>query len=909
MGVRKNVKHLDSTERENFVRSCVLMKADIVNPGDPVNNQYSKWDEFVALHTMIQSGIAPGNVSVNFGHGGSPGTGAYSFLSWHREFLYRFEQQLQSYVAGVMLPYWDWTDPSSIMTDTFLGGNGTGATNVITQGYFAVNRPGTGGNATVLPGWWPGTLNGWSLPSAFGSTWQGGLRRSVGNVAGLPSSLAVAETLGLGTYHNFQKALESGDGLTEFDAQMHNGMHGWIGGSGGGFFGHMAHPAASPFDPFFYLHHCNIDRLWAMWQLDGHATEYPNAGGVNFHHRNDLMYPWVGAAAGYGTSSSLNSSIPMPDFSGEPGRRNVDTLDHRVAYNYTYDCIPIIGIGLDKTGSMNGMTPDPMVALAPDVSKWEAATRGVSLFLQDCETVQDSGTTYIHAGVQTFRSLGANDFDNVFAGSGYGLVKNGGTISRASFDALIAAHSPGGGTPLADALVSVKNTMVDAPFGNIPNDEQRYIAMLTDGKRTTGSLFNTIPNLSMSPTAIFGMGFGTGADVDYPTINTMVGKGVNLSTTQVFNGANAGTIDKFYTNALATAIGYTAIFDPLLELFPGEHTHLPFSATSAEDSFFITAQGFDFIDENWQYMLKGPDGTIHYTSMRHNHKHNHCNHCCPKPHITVRRSKGRLSLVIQRNNTSRKCWVGQWELMIMYKAKDLNGMLMPTIGELMFPVSGGPIRGNEFFNLLTRKGRRIPTRKVFTPAANGLDQRAVITNAEKGSACNNLVNIYARTNLKMEIGDPGVVQLGKPIEMGMSFHSTTGKISPSAGFIRMISPSIDYDNYLSRKEVDEIIAKNERSRKPARKYDTAVILAKRLRKFENSQLIHDQELPFKLSKENTIIIENDNTKYRGAYHLGILVTGEYTPDYKDMTDHCCGNHDHNKPETFTRLINHTITVE
>lgn len=29
---------------------------------------------------------------------------------------------------------------------------------------------------------------------------------------------------------------------------------------------------ASPLDPLFYLHHCNIDRIWAIWQLN-HASE------------------------------------------------------------------------------------------------------------------------------------------------------------------------------------------------------------------------------------------------------------------------------------------------------------------------------------------------------------------------------------------------------------------------------------------------------------------------------------------------------------------------------------------------------------------------------------------------------------------------------------------------------------
>src|SRR6185503_868410 len=100
MGIRKNAKFLSATERENLVRAFVLMKADIVNPGAGAD-EYSRWDEYVAIHRMIQSVNTPDALVVNFGHGGF---GAYGFLSWHRYFLYRLELQLQTYVPGVMLP-------------------------------------------------------------------------------------------------------------------------------------------------------------------------------------------------------------------------------------------------------------------------------------------------------------------------------------------------------------------------------------------------------------------------------------------------------------------------------------------------------------------------------------------------------------------------------------------------------------------------------------------------------------------------------------------------------------------------------------------------------------------------------------------------------------------------------------
>src|SRR3954463_2503530 len=142
MGVRKNVKFLSPAERETFVKACVLMKADIVNPAAAAADRYSRWDESVAIHRMIQNANAPAASNVNFGHGG---LGAYSFLSWHRYFLYRFEQQLRSYVPGTgfMLPYWDWTDPAPVMTDDFLGPNGAAGSIIVSSGYFAPNAPGT----------------------------------------------------------------------------------------------------------------------------------------------------------------------------------------------------------------------------------------------------------------------------------------------------------------------------------------------------------------------------------------------------------------------------------------------------------------------------------------------------------------------------------------------------------------------------------------------------------------------------------------------------------------------------------------------------------------------------------------------------------------------------------------------
>ena len=46
---------------------------------------------------------------------------------------------------------------------------------------------------------------------------------------------------------------------------IHNNIHNWTGGFGK-FTGHMAEVAVAGFDPIFFMHHCNVDRLFALWQ-------------------------------------------------------------------------------------------------------------------------------------------------------------------------------------------------------------------------------------------------------------------------------------------------------------------------------------------------------------------------------------------------------------------------------------------------------------------------------------------------------------------------------------------------------------------------------------------------------------------------------------------------------------------
>lgn len=917
MGTRKNAKFLTNIEKENFVRACVLLKNDIVNPGAPLNMQYSVWDEFAAVHWMIQEAVTPGSSTVNFGHGGA---GAYSFLSWHRYFLYHMEQQLQSKVPGVTVPYWDWTDPSFIMTDTFIGPNGTTG-GVVQRGYFALNRPDpTGINNIPLPAWWPATLNGWRLSNIFPTNARGGLKRSLAasSSATLPSPADILQALTKNNFHDFQAALEAGVGITS-GHRLHNNMHSWIGG-------HMNILQASPFDPFFYLVHCNIDRLWAMWQMDGHYDEYPPSGGQPNHHRTDLMYPWIGTASGYGTNAPISTAVPMPTWVTSPGAQtNQDTLDFRNNLGYTYDTIPIMGIVLDRTGSMTGLTPDPMVTTSPDVTKWDATKRGVSAFLHDAEVAQASGDIYLIAGIKTFRSLLSNEFESVFPSPNLGLIKSSGSTSKSAFDTIISSVSPGGATPLADALLDGQNTMVEAAFGGRPSDERRYLSILTDGMLNTGSSMATIPNNSFSRTAVFAMGFGTGADVSYPTLAAMTAKGQPLDTQQIFHGENAGTIDKFFSNSLAAAIGFTSIFDPVIELFAGEHTHLYFNATSAEDSFLITAQGMDFKNKNWRFMLHGPNGYVLYGDhIGHDHQDS-CHTCCPHPHVTSKKSDGRLTLMVQRGNTAKHCWVGKWELMIAYKTRKTDGMVMQMLGELMFPVAAGPVRGPRYSRLLAKPKNRMAVRNIFTKSQHGLDIRALSTNRNENEACNIVINVYARTNLIVTL-DPNSVILKPEDELSIKINvqANVGIVHGLSGFARMVVPSLDISNLMPKEKVDNIIDELEKSRddksflkgkKCKKELDVARLLGEIEKENEEINFVEDSEIEIARHNDGSLHVHLKDTKIPGTYHFGIYVEGHYDPD-AEMARQIHGHQEidgkkeqkEEEFETFSRLMNISVGV-
>jgi tyrosinase len=263
--VRKNQSSLTAREKEEFVAAVKQLKKTS-RPGATT----SIYDEYVLIHreAMLIGAIHDGP----------------AFLPWHREFLRRFEEDLQAVNPSVTLPYWDFTvdnlATSSLWSDDFLGGNGDPADrNIVKTGPFR-------------QGEWKLEFDGPDLKRDFGG---------FPGAPTLPTAADVQATLEVRTYdadpwnRNSDIAESFRNHLTGWnhpfgEDQMHNRVHLWVGGTMG--------YNTSPNDPVFFLLHANLDRLWVEWEVQHGLNYLPEVGAVAGHNLHDRMSPFGVSPAG-----------------------------------------------------------------------------------------------------------------------------------------------------------------------------------------------------------------------------------------------------------------------------------------------------------------------------------------------------------------------------------------------------------------------------------------------------------------------------------------------------------------------------------------------------------------------------------------------------------------------------------
>lgn len=171
---------------------------------------------------------------------------SWFFLAWHRMYLLHFEELIYSVIAtdpsipdeakaSWALPYWDYTkgEASQALPPAFAEPNLPDGEN---NPLYDDSR-----NAYLNSG---GTLPDWSVDITVAL-------QPVQFVTGdFQQGFAGPKT----QWHHFLPA----QSMSPLENTPHGSVHTSVGGN-------MAVLETAPQDPIFYLHHCNIDRLWEVW--------------------------------------------------------------------------------------------------------------------------------------------------------------------------------------------------------------------------------------------------------------------------------------------------------------------------------------------------------------------------------------------------------------------------------------------------------------------------------------------------------------------------------------------------------------------------------------------------------------------------------------------------------------------
>lgn len=237
----------------------------------PGRDDLSLYDMFVFWHHQSMMMMTPPNQSDrNAAHSGP------AFLPWHRYFLITLEGFLRQAVndTNFRIPYWDWTADAELAEP-------------VTSPVWSNQNLGQFAGAD-----WRVRLE-MSLRTGDLQIVDRSLERALGGGGRLPSRNEVRTVVRDQTVYDaspFNSFSSSGvrnyvEGWVGREA-IHNSVHVWIGGD--------MSLSSSPNDPVFFLHHCNVDRIWAAWQEAHPASAYlpdmtaPDT--LQFHRVDDALY-------------------------------------------------------------------------------------------------------------------------------------------------------------------------------------------------------------------------------------------------------------------------------------------------------------------------------------------------------------------------------------------------------------------------------------------------------------------------------------------------------------------------------------------------------------------------------------------------------------------------------------------
>ena len=274
--------------------------------------------------------------------------GQTTFITWHRPYLALFEQTLASYAQKVArqypvetvdtytaaadtfrIPYWDWAVDAHLppavtgATVSYNGPAGAATMRNPLYSYQFPNYPFTGG------GGFGGGLTKYNETKRCIVTTgpNDGITDStegnsvlMGDAAGLQDKVYAVFTQSF-DFESMATMSNSGASFEEPHNVIHNDISCF---SVAGRTGHMGDLNWSGFDPIFFLHHVNVDRLFAMWQAinyqdtvfasvqEGDALFGTPAGDVT---ADSPLRPFAKTVNADGTAASFHTSRTIEDIS------------------------------------------------------------------------------------------------------------------------------------------------------------------------------------------------------------------------------------------------------------------------------------------------------------------------------------------------------------------------------------------------------------------------------------------------------------------------------------------------------------------------------------------------------------------------------------------------------------------
>ncbi|WP_338739448.1 tyrosinase family protein [Haloplanus salilacus] len=292
--------------------------------------EVSIYEEFVAVHWAVT------RLDTDGAHGGP------AFLPWHREFLYRFEQELRAVDSSVALPYWNWSGIDETTTEGDVEFDDGWSPGSIFDAIFTDDYLGGAGGADsggeVTNGFHTRMDEDWSMPQRFADQ-RFGLGTTFERNTSLDESEWVdwqteVEEGGVQAAGGFENGIIEETAYPDFRQHLERYPHGpghtWIGG--------QMRTMFSPFDPVFWHHHAEVDRVWLHWQkevvADDNWADTFQSGNNPGHRIDDQMWPWNDD----GRSPDIPGSIDdaLPDVPPGDTVRVRDALDP-YEYDYIYD--------------------------------------------------------------------------------------------------------------------------------------------------------------------------------------------------------------------------------------------------------------------------------------------------------------------------------------------------------------------------------------------------------------------------------------------------------------------------------------------------------------------------------------------------------------------------------------------